>query len=115
MSHTCRGTVNLAGAFIDTIDTTNFVITNGPQVHTNTHTHTCSNVQCHCTFVCPVQHVHCMHAVLNVNWRDELSYPLSIPLNTLCVYETLYILPQNNFYCIMYRCVCVCVCVCSIF
>ena len=30
MVHTCRGTVNLAGAFIDTIDTTNFVITNGP-------------------------------------------------------------------------------------
>ena len=27
-----RGTVNLAGAFIDTIDATNFVITNGPQV-----------------------------------------------------------------------------------
>ena len=26
----CRGTVNLAGAFIDTIDSTNFVITNGP-------------------------------------------------------------------------------------
>ena len=32
MAHTCRGTVNLAGAFIDTIDATNFVITNGPQV-----------------------------------------------------------------------------------
>ena len=30
MVHTCRGTVNLAGAFIDTIDATNFVITNGP-------------------------------------------------------------------------------------
>ena len=30
MAHTCRGTVNLAGAFIDTIDATNFVITNGP-------------------------------------------------------------------------------------
>ena len=32
MAHTCRGTVNLAGAFIDNIDSTNFVITNGPQV-----------------------------------------------------------------------------------
>ena len=30
MAHTCRGTVNLAGAFIDTIDAANFVITNGP-------------------------------------------------------------------------------------
>ena len=30
MAHTCRGTVNLAGAFIDTIDSCNFVITNGP-------------------------------------------------------------------------------------
>ena len=30
MAHTCRGTINLAGAFIDTIDSTNFVITNGP-------------------------------------------------------------------------------------
>ena len=32
MAHTCRGTVNLTGAFIDNIDTLNFVITNGPQV-----------------------------------------------------------------------------------
>ena len=32
MAHTCRGTVNLSGAFIDNIDSTNFVITNGPQV-----------------------------------------------------------------------------------
>lgn len=30
MVHTCRGTINLAGTFIDTIDSTNFVITNGP-------------------------------------------------------------------------------------
>ena len=30
MAHTCRGTVNLAGAFIDAIDSCNFVITNGP-------------------------------------------------------------------------------------
>ena len=30
MAHTCRGTINLASAFIDTIDSTNFVITNGP-------------------------------------------------------------------------------------
>ena len=30
MAHTCRGTVNLAGAFIDTIDWCHFVITNGP-------------------------------------------------------------------------------------
>jgi len=30
MAHTCRGTVNLAGAFIDTIDSCHFVITNGP-------------------------------------------------------------------------------------
>lgn len=30
MAHTCRGTINLAGAFIDTIDATRFVITNGP-------------------------------------------------------------------------------------
>ena len=30
MAHTCRGTVNLAGAFIDAIDSTHFVITNGP-------------------------------------------------------------------------------------
>jgi len=30
MAHTCRGTINLAGAFIDTIDSCNFVITNGP-------------------------------------------------------------------------------------
>ncbi|CAI8024455.1 Oxysterol-binding protein 1 [Geodia barretti] len=33
MAHTCRGTVNLSGAFIDNIDSTNFVITNGPQVY----------------------------------------------------------------------------------
>ncbi|CAI8052259.1 Oxysterol-binding protein 2 [Geodia barretti] len=32
MAHTCRGTVNLTAAFIDDIDSTNFVITNGPQV-----------------------------------------------------------------------------------
>ncbi|CAI8052261.1 Oxysterol-binding protein 2 [Geodia barretti] len=31
MAHTCRGTVNLTAAFIDDIDSTNFVITNGPQ------------------------------------------------------------------------------------
>ena len=30
MAHTCRGTINLASAFIDTIDSTNFMITNGP-------------------------------------------------------------------------------------
>ena len=30
MAHTCRGTINLAGAAIDAIDTTHFVITNGP-------------------------------------------------------------------------------------
>lgn len=30
MAHTCRGTINLASAFIDTIDSTNFIITNGP-------------------------------------------------------------------------------------
>lgn len=30
MAHTCRGTINLAGACIDTIDATHFVITNGP-------------------------------------------------------------------------------------
>ena len=30
MAHTCRGTINLAGAFIDTIDSCHFVITNGP-------------------------------------------------------------------------------------
>lgn len=30
MAHTCRGTINLAAAFIDTIDSTNFIITNGP-------------------------------------------------------------------------------------
>lgn len=30
MAHTCRGTVNLAGAFVDSIDATDFVITNGP-------------------------------------------------------------------------------------
>ncbi len=30
MAHTCRGTINLAGAFIDTITATDFVITNGP-------------------------------------------------------------------------------------
>ncbi len=29
MSHTCRGTVNLIGAFIDSVDTTHFVISNG--------------------------------------------------------------------------------------
>lgn len=30
MAHTCRGTINLAGAVIDTVDSTHFVITNGP-------------------------------------------------------------------------------------
>ncbi len=30
MAHTCRGTINLAGTFIDTVDSTHFVITNGP-------------------------------------------------------------------------------------
>ena len=30
MAHTCKGTVNLAGAFIDTIDSCYFFITNGP-------------------------------------------------------------------------------------
>lgn len=30
MSHRCRGTINLAAAFIDTVDATNFMITNGP-------------------------------------------------------------------------------------
>jgi hypothetical protein len=30
MTHTCRGTINLAGAFIDTLDSSNFVVTNGP-------------------------------------------------------------------------------------
>ncbi len=30
MAHTCRGTVNLAGAFIDPIDATQFIVTNGP-------------------------------------------------------------------------------------
>ncbi len=29
MTHTCRGTVNLAGAFIDPIDVTHFVVSNG--------------------------------------------------------------------------------------
>lgn len=30
MAHTCRGTINLAGSFIDTMNATDFVITNGP-------------------------------------------------------------------------------------
>ena len=30
MGHTCRGTVILAGAIIDTVDQCHFVITNGP-------------------------------------------------------------------------------------
>lgn len=29
MAHTCRGTINLAGALIDTIDSHNFAISNG--------------------------------------------------------------------------------------
>lgn len=29
MAHTCRGTINLAGAFIDAEDSCNFVISNG--------------------------------------------------------------------------------------
>lgn len=29
MAHTCRGTINLAGACIDTVDSTHFVVTNG--------------------------------------------------------------------------------------
>lgn len=29
MAHTCRGTINLAGAVIDAVDSTHFVITNG--------------------------------------------------------------------------------------
>ncbi len=29
MAHTCRGTISLAGAFIDSMDATTFVITNG--------------------------------------------------------------------------------------
>ena len=34
MNHTCRGTINLAGAFIDTIDSCSFVISNaGSQVY----------------------------------------------------------------------------------
>ncbi|XP_054749296.1 oxysterol-binding protein 1-like [Lytechinus pictus] len=31
MSHTCRGTINLAGAYIDTEDSCNFVISSGAQ------------------------------------------------------------------------------------
>lgn len=30
MAHVCRGSISLAAAFIDTVDSTNFVITNGP-------------------------------------------------------------------------------------
>ena len=30
MAHTCRGSLNLAGAYIDVIDACNFVVTNGP-------------------------------------------------------------------------------------
>lgn len=30
MAHSCRGSINLAGAYIDTIDSCNFVVTNGP-------------------------------------------------------------------------------------
>ena len=42
MAHTCRGTVNFAGAFVDTIDSCNFVLTNGPSqvLHLRA---TCSN------------------------------------------------------------------------
>ena len=29
VAHTCRGTINLAGACIDTIDSTHFLVTNG--------------------------------------------------------------------------------------
>ena len=29
MSHTCRGTINLAGAFIVTEESTNFTVSNG--------------------------------------------------------------------------------------
>ena len=32
MNHTCRGTINLAGAFIDTVDSCSFVINGGSQV-----------------------------------------------------------------------------------
>ena len=30
MAHRCRGTINLAAAFINTIDSTNFIVSNGP-------------------------------------------------------------------------------------
>ncbi|XP_065663146.1 oxysterol-binding protein 1 isoform X2 [Hydra vulgaris] len=32
MNHTCRGTINLAGAFIDTVDSCSFVVNGGSQV-----------------------------------------------------------------------------------
>jgi len=32
MNHTCRGTINLAGAFIDTVDSCSFAINGGSQV-----------------------------------------------------------------------------------
>lgn len=32
MNHTCRGTINLAGAFIDTVDSCSFIINGGTQV-----------------------------------------------------------------------------------
>ena len=32
MNHTCRGTINLAGAFIDTVDSCSFIINGGSQV-----------------------------------------------------------------------------------
>ena len=31
MAHTCRGTINLSGAYIDTEDSCNFVISSGTQ------------------------------------------------------------------------------------
>lgn len=32
MNHTCRGTINLAGAFIDTVDSCSFAINGGSQI-----------------------------------------------------------------------------------
>ena len=83
MAHTCRGTVNLAGAFIDTIDATNFVITNGPS---------------------QVYHLRALNEVERQRWVTTLELAKSKAIKNL--ESGMYICMHVIIYVFLYLCAC---------
>lgn len=83
MAHTCRGTINLAGAFVDSVDSTHFVITNGPS---------------------QVYHLRAVNEVERQRWVTAVELAKSNAIKNL---------ESGMCLCVHVLSLCVCVCVCA--